>query len=83
MRSLVLFAMTLALVASFAADASAFGKRKKKAAAAAVTYAAPAYDPCSCGGAVTYPHGHPSTYTVPSGPALMPGAVVPGTMPPK
>ncbi|MDY3555709.1 hypothetical protein R5W24_004854 [Gemmata sp. JC717] len=28
-------------------------------------------------------YGHPGAYAVPTGPTLMPGAVVPGTMPPK
>ena len=113
MRAFVLFAVTLALVASSAADASAFGKRKRAASAAVVTYAAPSYDPCSCdcGGAPGHqypghqypghqypghyhpgqyhsnyygaPHGYASPHATPTGPTLMPGALIPGTMPPK
>lgn len=71
MRALVLFALTLASVATLTSDASAFGKRKKKAAAA-TAYAVPAYDSCSCDGgygssyggySTSYYDGHGSSYS--------------------
>ncbi len=93
MRTLVLFALTLGSVATLAADASAFGKRKK-AAATPVVYSS--YSPCDCGGhgypggyyphgyyPGSYPHGayypgYPGAYH-PGPPALMPGVPIPGT----
>jgi len=91
MRTLVLFVLTVGAVAAVAGDASAFGKRKKKADPCCPTPVVVA--PSGCCGSSGYPGAYspyPGAYgTYPSAPYLMPGApqpgtvVVPATMPPK